>query len=501
MLNIFSRKLKQHTNCQILNNFTKREFTMNSQIEVKLNTSDLIVELSAIVGESRVKTDSETLYHWGKDQTRVYNPNPLAIVFPTCTEQVQAIIQLANEYDLSVTPSGGRTGLSGGAVAKNGEVVISLDKMNKILDFLSADRIVRLQAGVVTEQLQNFAEEQGLYYPVDFASSGSSQLGGNISTNAGGIKVIKYGMTRNWILGITVVTGRGDILKLNKGMVKNATGYALHHLFIGGEGTLGIITEVEVRLERAPQNLQVLVLGLDSFDSVMPILHEFRKKIDLTAFEFFDENALSKVIDCGHVQRPFENHTPFYVLLEFEAPFEAIENTVMQIFEYCLDKGWIIDGVMSQSLEQLKNLWRLREDISESLATYVTNKNDISVLITHVPNFIREIEIYLSEHYPNFETCWFGHIGDGNLHLNILKPQDMEKSEFLYECKLVINPKIFSIVQQYEGAISAEHGVGLTKKNYLSYSRTHIEIEYMKEIKKIFDPKLIMNPGKIIDVK
>ena len=471
---------------------------MNSRINLELNASDLIVELLAIVGDGRVKTDEDTLFHWGKDQTQLYKPNPIAVVFPSTTEQVQALVQLANQYNLAITPSGGRTGLSGGAVAKNGEIVLSLDKMNKILDFLPADRLVKLQAGVITEQLQNFAEEQGYYYPVDFASSGSSQIGGNISTNAGGIKVIKYGMTRNWILGLTVVTGRGDILHLNKGMIKNATGYAFQHLFIGGEGTLGIITEVDVRLDRQPQNLQVLLLGVPDFASVMPILHEFRKKIDLTAFEFFNENAMAKVIDCGHVQRPFESQAPFYVLLEYEAPYEAIENAAMQIFESCLEQGWILDGVMSQSIDQLKNLWRLREDISESLSSYVTNKNDISVLITHVPNFIKDIESLLLESYPGFETCWFGHIGDGNLHLNILKPDQMDKAEFLEKCS-VINPQIFSIVQQYDGAISAEHGVGLTKKPYLSYSRSTTEIEYMQALKKLFDPNLIINPGKMID--
>ncbi|KCX85295.1 FAD binding domain protein, partial [Acinetobacter baumannii 15827] len=175
------------------------------------------------------------------------NPNPSVIVFPSTTEQVQEVVKLANQFNIAITPSGGRTGLSAGAVATNGEIVISMDKMNQILEFFPADRMVRVQAGVVTEQLQNYAEEQGMYYPVDFASAGSSQIGGNIGTNAGGIKVIKYGMTRNWVLGLTVVTGKGDILRLNKGMIKNATGYALQHLFIGGEGTgdiLGPITGI-----------------------------------------------------------------------------------------------------------------------------------------------------------------------------------------------------------------------------------------------------------------
>lgn len=463
-----------------------------------LLSTDVLDALKNIVGENRVKTDPESLENWGKDYTKYFAPNASAIVFPSSTEQVQAIIKLANHYGVAITPSGGRTGLSAGAVAYNGEIVISLDKMNQILEFFPADRMVRIQAGVVTEQLQDYAQEQGMYYPVDFASAGSSQLGGNIATNAGGIKVIKYGMTRNWILGLTVVTGKGDILRLNKGMIKNATGYALHHLFIGGEGTLGIVTEAEIRLDRQPQDLQVLVLGVPDFESVMPIMHAFRKEIDLTAFEFFNDLAMQKVLDHGLVQRPFETSCPFYVLLEFEAPYEPVIDKAMQIFEHCMEQGWVLDGVMSQSLEQAQNLWRLREDISESISAFTPYKNDISVLITHVPDFIDEIDSIVANNYPDFETCWFGHIGDGNLHLNILKPANLSNEDFFAKCEIV-NSYVFEVVNKFDGSISAEHGVGMTKKPYLEFSRSEQEIEYMKALKKVFDPNLIMNPGKLLD--
>ncbi|SDB99499.1 FAD-binding oxidoreductase [Acinetobacter boissieri] len=459
----------------------------------------LLTELSAIVGESRIKTDDLSLQTWGCDYTKHFDPKPAVIVFPTSTAQVQQIVQLANTHQLAITPSGGRTGLSAGAVAANGEIVISLDKMNQVLDFFPADRMVRIQAGMVTEQLQHYAEEQGLYYPVDFASAGSSQMGGNIATNAGGIKVIKYGMTRNWVLGLTVVTGKGDILRINKGMIKNATGYALQHLFIGGEGTLGIVTEAEIKLDRQPQDLQVMVLGVPNFDAVMPILHAFQSKIDLTAFEFFGEVAMQKVLDHGHVQRPFDTECPFYVLLEFEAPYEPIMDKAMEIFEHCMEEEWVLDGVLSQSLDQVESLWRLREDISESIAPFTPYKNDISVLVTHVPAFIKDIDAIVQENYPDFEVCWFGHIGDGNLHLNILKPQDLSKDEFFAKCQ-VVNQHVFDTVQKYDGSISAEHGVGMTKKPYLSYTRSAEEIEYMKALKQVFDPNTVMNPGKLFDL-
>lgn len=460
--------------------------------------SELLAALQACLGEERVLTDLASRQHWGKDWTKHFEPNPSVVVFPSTTAQVQTIVQLANQYHVAITPSGGRTGLSAGAVAANGEVVVSLDRMNQILEFLPADRLVRIQAGVVTEQLQEFAASHDLYYPVDFASAGSSQMGGNIGTNAGGIKVIRYGMTRQWVLGLTVVTGKGDVLRLNKGMIKNATGYDLRQLFIGAEGTLGIVTEAEILLTRQPQDLRVLVLGVPDFDAVMPILHAFQSRIDLTAFEFFGEVAMQKVIAAGHVSRPFESACPFYVLLEFEGRFDPIVEDAMSIFEHCVEQGWVVDGVMSQSIEQAQNLWRLREDISETIAPYTPYKNDISVLITHVPAFIADINAIVQREYPDFEICWFGHIGDGNLHLNILKPANLSKDEFFDKCK-VVNTHVFETVQKYDGSISAEHGVGMTKKPYLTYTRDPVEVDYLRAIKQVFDPQGIMNPGKIFD--
>ncbi len=458
----------------------------------------IITKLQAIVGATRVKTDADSLKTWGCDWTKHYTPDASAIVFPASTEEVQAIVLLANAEKVALVPSGGRTGLSAGAVAAHGEVVISFDRMNKMLDFLPADRMVHVQAGMVTAQLQQFAHEHDLYYPVDFASSGSSQIGGNIATNAGGIKVIRYGMTRAWVLGLTVVTGKGDILYLNKGMVKNATGYDLRHLFIGSEGTLGFITSAQIKLERAPRDLRTLVLGMADFNSVMHVLAAFQAKLDLTAFEFFSELALQCVTASGDLTRPFPDPTPFYVLLEFEALSSNTEEQAMQLFEACMEAGWVVNGVMSQNETQARNLWRLREDISETIAKFTPYKNDISVLITHVPAFIADIDAIVQSNYPDFDIVWFGHIGDGNLHLNILKPAALSKDDFFAKCQAV-NLSVFETVQKYGGSISAEHGVGMTKKPYLHYSRSPEEIAYMQAMKQVFDPNHILNPGKIFD--
>lgn len=465
-----------------------------------MTSPDQIIEaLKKVVDEGKVRTDAESLNSHGKDWTKIYTPKPTAIVFPKTTEEVQKIVKLANEMCFALVPSGGRTGLSAGAVATNGEVVVSFDYMNTILDFSSSDQSVRCQAGVVTEQLQNFAEDNGLYYPVDFASAGSSQLGGNLSTNAGGIKVIKYGMSRDWVLGLKVVTGAGDILELNRDLLKNNTGYDLRHLFIGAEGTLGFITEATMKLTRKPTNLTVLVLGLNDITNTMDVLKTFQSSLDLCAYEFFSEEAMQHVLKHHNVPRPFETSAPYYALLEFEAVSDDVMDKSMALFETCVEQGWVLDGVVSQSETQARNLWTLREGISESISVRTPYKNDISVVVSKVPDFLTEINQVVTDHYPDFEIIWFGHIGDGNLHLNILKPIEMPNEDFFAKC-VNVNKWVFNIVEKYNGSVSAEHGVGIVKKDYLQYTRSQEEIALMKGIKLVFDPKGVMNPGKIFDL-
>jgi FAD/FMN-containing dehydrogenase len=459
----------------------------------------LIDELKTLVDAGKVLTDADSLDAYGKDWTKHFAPAPSAIVFPKTIEQVQAIVRWANQHKVALVPSGGRTGLSAAAVAANGEVVVAFDYMNQILEFNEFDRTVVCQPGVVTKQLQMYAEDKGLYYPVDFASAGSSQLGGNISTNAGGIKVIRYGMTRNWVAGLKVVTGTGELLELNRDLIKNATGYDMRQLFIGAEGTLGFVVEATMRLERAPKNLTAMVLGTPDFDSIMPVLHAFQNKLDLTAFEFFSDKALAKIMARGDVPPAFDTDCPFYALLEFEATTEEVAEQALATFEHCVEQGWVVDGVMSQSEQQLQNLWKLREYISETISHWTPYKNDISVTVGQVPAFLHDIDRIVAQNYPDFEVVWFGHIGDGNLHLNILKPENLSKDEFFAKCA-VVNKWVFETVQKYNGSISAEHGVGMTKRDYLHYSRSKAEIGYMKAIKAVFDPNGIMNPGKIFPV-
>ena len=457
-------------------------------------------QLVTILGEERLLLRPEDLQYYGVDRTTIWQVNPCAVVLPGSIKEVQQIVLLAKEHNLAIVPSGGRTGLSGGAVAKDGEIVMALDRLNKIREFNPLDRTVRVGAGMITENLQNFAVEQGLFYPVDFASTGSSQIGGNIATNAGGINVIRYGMTRQWVAGLTVVTGAGDILELNRGLMKNNTGYDFRHLFIGSEGTLGLICEATIQLTRAPEETAVMVLGINDFPTVLDALQTFTSKIDLTAFEFFSQLALDKVVDHQGHAVPFETKTPFYALLEFETKGDEVLELAMSLFEHCVEQGWVLDGVVSQSLSQASALWKLREDISETLWEFQPYKNDISVRVSRMPNFLDEVNKVVEQRYPDFEIVWYGHIGDGNLHLNILRPVHLSNHDFVAQCSAVSN-EVGQLVAKYEGSVSAEHGVGLLKKDYLHYSRSASEISLMRAVKAVFDPNGILNPGKLISAK
>lgn len=458
-----------------------------------------LAALTALLGERGLRTDADSCAEYGRDWTRVHEPKPSAVALPESVDTVQALVRWAADEGVAIVPSGGRSGLSAGAVANNGELVLALDRLNSIGDFNATDRTVRCGAGVITAQLQEFAEQQDLFYPVDFASSGSSQIGGNIATNAGGIKVIRYGMSRDWVAGLRVVTGTGELLDLNRGLLKNNAGYDLRHLMIGSEGTLGIIVEATMRLAPTPPERAVMVLGTPDMASVMEVLDAFRDKVALQAFEFFSELALSKVVEHRELQRPFSTQSEFYALLEFDAEGEEALDAAMQTFEACVENGWVEDGVLSQSLAQAESLWRLREDISETISRWTPYKNDISTTVSQVPALLADVDTLVSDAYPDFEIVWFGHIGDGNVHLNILKPDSLSQEEFQARCGPV-SEGVFAAVQRHGGSISAEHGVGLLKKPYLSFSRSEAEIALMRGIKQVFDPAGILNPGKLLDV-
>ena len=456
---------------------------------------DILTKISELV-DCKISTDSEILNEYGTDWSNEFTPNPLAVIFPRTTDEIKKIVLLANKENTALVPSGGRTGLSGGGTALNNEVIISFDKMNQILEFNEIDQTLKVQAGVTTKEVQDFAKDKNLLYPVDFGSKGSSQIGGNIATNAGGVNVIRYGSTRNWIRGIKVVTGLGDVLELNKGLIKNATGYNLMNLFIGSEGTLGFITEAVLQLSSLPKTNRVFLLSISDISKVSNILVAFRNILKLNAFEFFSENAVNHVLKNKDLSFPIKQSSPFYILIDFELESETTLEKSLETYNKLLEENLITDGILSQSDSQSKQLWRFREDITESISRHFTYKNDISVRPHQIPGFLSELEIVLRNEYPSFEVIWFGHIGDGNLHLSILKPNELNRNEFIKKCRDV-SKLVYKLIERYEGSISAEHGIGVIKKNYLKHSRSKNEIDIMKKIKEIFDPNNIINPGKI----
>lgn len=457
-----------------------------------------IESLTQIVGSDRIATDQDSLQTYGKDWTKHYQPNASAIVFPKTADDVVKIVQWARQNKVALVPSGGRTGLSAGAYALKGEVVVSFEKMNRILEFNPYDQTVTCEAGVVTEDLQNFAKDKSLYFPVDFASRGSSQIGGNAATNAGGIKVIRYGLIRNWITSLQVVTGTGDLMNLNNSLVKNATGYDLRHLFIGSEGTLGFITGVTVSLARPPIEPTLFLMAVPSLASIMKVYAAFRSQFSILAYEMFTDLAMSYVLAMGRVSDPLSSPSPYYVLVEIENESEAVMEKAGLLFEKLMEEGHVTDGTMSQNNKQYVDFWSLREDITEATSHKLPYKNDISVRVAKVPEFLEQMNSILEKDYPDFEVVWFGHIGDGNLHVNILKPDTMTSEEFTRRCHQVDND-MFSMIKNLGGSVSAEHGVGLVKKPFLNFTRSESEIGYMRQIKKIFDPDGILNPGKIFD--
>lgn len=462
-----------------------------------MENSDIITHLSAMVGKKNMLIDPDSKKTYGSDLTQRYTPNPLAIVFPRKEQEVVNIVQLANAAHFTLVPSGGRTGYSGGAVAASGEVVVSFEKMNKITDFNAHDRTVKCEPGVITQALQHFAEQHHLFYPVDFASSGSSHIAGNIATNAGGIKVMRYGLTRNFVLGLRVVTGNGDLLDLNHGLIKNACGYDLMQLFIGSEGTLGFITEATMKLIESPPFSNVMLMALSNKHHCLEIQQALRSMREITAFEFFTDRAIHYVLKDTSLMFPFSKRSSFYVLIEYDTSPENDEK-LLSLTDLFIKNRWANEMIISSNIEQAKNLWRLREMISMSLRKYLPYKYDIAVIPSKIIAFMEDVDAILSAEKIPLEAIWFGHMGDGNLHLNILKPDGMSVDKFFEYGDHDLGDRIYSLIEAYQGSISAEHGIGLLKKDFLHYTKSKTEISHMRDIKKIFDRNNVMNPFKLM---
>lgn len=456
-------------------------------------------DIKTCLTEKQILTNSDDIKIYSSDRSKDFIGNATLVLLPYSTKEVQSIIKLAKKYNISLLSSGGRTGLSAGATATKKEVIVSLEKMNKIFKFIPEEQSLFCQAGVITQHIQEEALKHQLIYPINFAATGSSHIGGNVATNAGGIQVLRYGNTRDWITSLTVVTGNAEILHLKNALIKDATGYDLSQLFIGSEGSLGIITEVTVKLTAPAKKNISLLLASSNVNNLLTVYFQYKNKTHLIAFEFFTKEALKYSLEHSKKHCPISDQHPFYVTAEVEVQNEKDEEVLMQILEESLAQELVIDGTISQNKDQSQLIWDLRENISESIHYKNPHKNDVSVRLSNLEPFIKDLQKLISKLPNNYELIYFGHIGDGNLHINLLKPNE-ESAESFQSTYKQLDLKIFDLIKKYKGSISAEHGVGLVKKDYLKFSKTLEEINIMKQIKKIFDPNNILNPGKIFDL-
>ncbi len=453
---------------------------------------------AGVLSADQIVTDPEELKVYGRDWTTRLPPNASLLLRPRDIKDLVQIMRLSSQHKIPVVPSGGRTGLAGGAVASQGEVVLSLERFRKIGKFSATAQTLRVGAGVSVQEVQEKARSEGLVYPIDLASKGSAQIGGTVNTNAGGLRVIRYGHTRNWVQSLEVVTAGGEVLELNGDLEKNNTGYDLRHLVIGSEGTLCVVTEATLKLCVAPPSRATIFLSVESISSALDILKVAREeKNPLSAFEILSRPSLESVLEHRGLSDPFGETAEYYVLLEFDLLTEAsVEDFLANILESKLIK----DGVLAESTEQIRRLWEYREGITESLAARGSvYKNDLALPVEALSAFAQEFMKLAPLWYASSKLFVFGHLGDGNLHVNVLKEGSFSREDFFKGCE-EINEKLFALVQAHGGSIAAEHGIGLLKKRFLNYSRRPLEISLMRAIKQAWDPEGILNPGKIFDL-
>ena len=466
--------------------------------------SSEINKFRKIVGNKNVITDKNDMQKYLKEWRGVYTGVAGAIVKPKSTEEVSNILKFAYRKNISCIPQGGNTGLVGGQIPFNKDhIVISLERLNKIREINPTDQSVTVEAGLILSDLQKKCDENNLIFPLSLASEGSCSLGGNIASNAGGVAVLYYGNTRELVMGLEVVLSDGSIINNLKTLIKDNTGYSIKDLFIGSEGTLGVITAATLKVFPKPKNTYTALLSVDSPKQSIEILNYIRNNlsIPLTAFELmnnFSIELVNKHMDKASI--PIEKFK-WLILVEFSSievsknEKDKIENLLNEILHQNLAK----DIFISQSSKQAKDMWYIRESISEAQKKEGGSiKNDISIPIKDISKFINKAEKISKKVIPGSRSVIFGHIGDGNIHFNISQPVKSDRDKFIKKDKK-LRKKINDLTIELNGSISAEHGIGLTKKADLKkYMKKDVEL--FKLIKKSFDPKNIMNPGKIIDI-
>lgn len=466
---------------------------------MKLN-SDLYIKLQQIVGEKYVFIDEDTLQNYGHDETEDFSFPPLVVVKPANAVEVAEIMKLANEYYTAVVPIGGKTGLSGGALCILEGIGLSTERLNKIIEIDEKNLQVITEPGVVTQVLRESVAEKGLFYPVDPSSMGSCTIGGNIAENAGGARALKYGVTKDYVLNLEVVLPNGEIIWTGANTLKNSTGYNLTQLMVGSEGTLGVVTKAVLKLwPKVTHNVLMLVPFYQAEQACEAVSAIFRAGIVPSALEFMERDAIDwsiKYVDGISVQVKPEHQA--HLLIEVDGSYPDVLMleaekimTVVEQFE--------IDEILFADTEDQKNaLWKMRRGVAEAVkANSVYKEEDTVVPRYELPRLLKGIKKIGSKY--GFQSVCYGHAGDGNLHVNIMKGS-MTDENWITEVPKGIR-EIFELTVSLKGTLSGEHGIGLVQKNYMDIAFTKPHLELMEQIKYIFDPNNIMNPGKILPDK
>ena len=463
-----------------------------------------INEFINIVGKKNIITKKNDMEKYLKEWRGVYNGAAGAIVKPKSTKEISKILEFSYKKNIPCIPQGGNTGLVGGQIPfSKDHIVISLERMNKIKEINKIDQSITVEAGLILSNLQKECEENNLFFPLSLASEGSCSVGGNIATNAGGVAVLHYGNTRELVMGLEIVLPNGSVINNLKTLIKDNTGYSIKDLFVGSEGTLGIITAATLKVFPKPKRIYTALVSVNSPKNSIKILNYIKDNlsIPLTAFELmndFSVKLVEKHID--NILIPIEKFK-WLILIEFS----SIENSknekdkIEKILMKIIDQNLANNIFIPQSLNQAKNIWHIRESISEAQKKEGGSiKNDISVPIKDISEFINTAVKLSKKQIPGSRNVIFGHIGDGNIHFNISQPIKSSKAEFLGKEK-DLREQIIKLTIKLNGSFSAEHGIGLARKEDLKkYKKKDVEV--LKSIKNSFDPKNIMNPGKIIDI-
>jgi FAD/FMN-containing dehydrogenase len=463
---------------------------------------DLIARFTAIVGAHNALTDEADIAPHLTEPRGKFIGNSRLVLKPGSTDEVAAILKLANETGTAIVPQGGNTGLVGGQIPLGPEVVLSLSRMNRIRHLDEADSVITLEAGVTLHHAQQAAERKGLVFPLWIASQGTAQVGGNLSTNAGGINVIAYGNTRDLCLGLEVVLATGEVWNGLKSLRKDNTGYDLKHLFIGAEGTLGIITAASMKLLPRPSDRATVFASVGSPEDALALLSLVRRMSGaaVVAFEIMPRSGLDMVIAHAGCRDPLQAPSGWYVLFELAGFHEApeMEQAATGILAVAFEEGLVADATIAASGQQAAELWRLREMMSEVQRLEGGSiKHDVSVPVSKVPEFLEAATATVRRMIPGCRPVPFGHIGDGNIHFNISQPVGAGKEAFLAHWEDVAR-EVHAIVRAMGGSISAEHGIGTLKRDELAATKQPVELEMMRGVKRMLDPNGIMNPGKVL---